>query len=316
MECVRKLSFVLIAVSILSVSLISGCGSTAQLSLKFSPNQSTVYKSSSETIKDFRFEQPNLDKLREEQTRNQIDMTFTQTIESVDADGVATAKITIDALKVVMISKNEEKYSFDSQDEKDKNAPLAKLIGQSYTITISPSGRVSPVDTKAAMASVKSSYEQKIVKSILAPKAITNRHEIAALPKEPAGQLSVKGTWSEMVPSPPGLLAPKTFEKTYTLTSVEDDVATVKMSAAESGDSAEESSSSGGMGFFAKMFDSKDDYTGSLKINTLTGQVLTYQEELISSYIAQEMPENGDPEKGPDTLTMRFTHRLQLEKVD
>ena len=72
----------------------------------------------------------------------------------------------------------------------------------------------------------------------------------------------------------------------------------------------------GGMGMFAKMFDNTDDYTGWLKINTASGTVLEYHEKLVSTYIAQEMPENGDPAKGPDTLTMRFTHRIQLKKLN
>jgi hypothetical protein len=64
------------------------------------------------------------------------------------------------------------------------------------------------------------------------------------------------------------------------------------------------------------MFDNKDDYTGSMQIDTATGQVLNFEETLVSSYVAQEMPENGDPEKGPDTLVMRFTNHVKLEKLN
>jgi hypothetical protein len=53
-----------------------------------------------------------------------------------------------------------------------------------------------------------------------------------------------------------------------------------------------------------------------LKLNTATGKVLEYDETLISTYVAQEMPENGDPEKGPDTLTMGFTNRIHLEMLN
>jgi hypothetical protein len=53
-----------------------------------------------------------------------------------------------------------------------------------------------------------------------------------------------------------------------------------------------------------------------MKIDLATGQVLESEETLISSYVAQEMPEGGDPEKGPDTLMMRFTNHLRLEKLN
>lgn len=314
----RNLSFTLVTLSVVSVMFVSGCGPSAtNLGLKFSPNESASYKATSEVVKDFRFDQPNLDKLREEQTKSLIEMAFTQTIDSVDADGTATAKITIDKLVVDLVSKNEPTFSFNSEDEKDKNNPLSKLLGKSYSIKISPTGEAVMLDTKEAMASVTSPYEKKIAKSILDPKAIADRHTITALPKEQAGSISVKKSWSEMVPSPPGLLAPKTYEKTYTLSSIDNNVATVKMEATESGQAAEGQSQSGGsMGFFAKMFDNKDKYTGVMKMDMVSGQVLEQDETLISSYVAEEMPEKGDPEKGPDTLTMQFTNRLHLERLN
>ena len=115
----------------------------------------------------------------------------------------------------------------------------------------------------------------------------------------------------------PGLLAPKSYEKTYTLTAIDNTVATIEMSGSESAQAAAGGTqSAGSMGIFAKMFDNKDDYTGTLKIDLATGEVFASDETLISTYTAQEMPENGDPEKGPDTLTMQFINRIQLEKTD
>lgn len=297
--------------------VLSGCGASTQLNLKFSPEASTSYKASTAVIKDFRFEQPNLGKLREEQTKTEVAMAFTQTIESVDADGVATAKITIDGLKVQIINKNEDKFAFDSQSEEDKDAPLAKLIGQSYTIKITPSGKVASANTAQTMLVVGTGYDKQVAQSILDPKAITKYHEITALPEDGSKILSVDDTWSQVVPSPPGLLAPKSYEKTYTLTSVDNNIATVSMQAGESGETAPGQTQAGGsMGVFAKMFDNVDTYTGSMKINVTSGEVLEYDETLVSTYTAQEMPQNGDTQKGPDTLMMRFTNRVHLEKLD
>ena len=312
-----KMSLVLVAVGVFSMLFVSGCGPSADLSLKFSSDRTTSYKATAEATKLFRFEQPNLDKLKEEQTKTLIEMDFTQTIQAVDADGNATAQITINDLKVEMISKNESQLSFDSQKESDKDAPLATLLGKSYTIQITSSGQVKALDTKNAMAAVTSAYEKKIVKSLLDPKEIAERHQVTALPKDPADELSVEDTWSEIVASPPGLLAPKSFEKTYTLTAIDAEVATVKMTAGESAVPAKgDSPAAGGMGMFAKMFDNQDDYTGTLKFDMATGEVLSSTETLISTYTAQEMPENGDPDKGPDILTMQFINRIQLEKLN
>ncbi|MBL7214681.1 MAG: hypothetical protein ISS71_03270 [Phycisphaerae bacterium] len=317
----RKVCGMLAGLSLSLVMLMSGCNpsSSADLSLKFSPDQTATYKSVSDVIKDFRFEQPNLGKLREEQTKTTIEMTFTQTIQSVDADGNATAKITIDGLVVNIINKNENRFSFDSQKEESMKSPLAKLLGQSYTIQISPDGDVKVIDVKKALAAVPSGYENKIAASLLNKENIIQRHQIQALPQEAASNLSVGSSWNTVVPSPPGLLAPKSYDKVYTLTGIKtsggNNVATVNMAANETAEPAE-GVSAGGMGMFAKMFDNEDTYTGSMSINLDTGTVLKAQEKLVSTYLAQEMPENGDPAKGPDTLTMQFTHRVELEKLD
>ncbi|MHC4237030.1 MAG: DUF6263 family protein [Planctomycetota bacterium] len=312
-----KLSVILVAIGLFSVVSLSGCGQSADLSLKFSADDTASYKSTVETVKLFHFDQPNLGKLKEEQTQNLIEMMFTQTIREVNADGSATATITIDGLKVDIINKNESQFSFDSQKEDDKTAPLAKLLGQNYTVTITPGGTVTLLDAKKALASVTSTYEKKFVKGMLLdPKAVAIRHQITAFPKDAAPAYSVDDTWSQVAPSPPGLLAPKSYNKTYTLTGIDGTVATVQMAASESAEPVESAQPAGGMGMFAKMFDNTDDYTGTLKLDMATGTVLTSGETLISTYTAQEMPENGDPEKGPDVLTMQFTHRTQLENLD
>ncbi len=315
----RKMSLFLSVMSLGVVVMMTGCSPSADLNLKFSPEQTATYKAVSEVVKDFRFEQPNLNKLREEQTKTVIDMTFTQTIDRVDEAGNATATITIKDLAVEMTNKNELKYAYNSTDKKDSKSPMGKLLGQSYTIELSPNGQVKVLNTKAAKAAVKGGYEKKVATSILDDKNIIARHSIVALPQEAASAMKVKATWSQVVPSPPGLLAPKNYKKVYTLTDVDTKdgatIATVEMNAGEDTDAAP-GKISGGMGVFAKMFDNEDNYTGTMTFNVDSGSVLTLEETLVSTYLAQEMPEKGDPEKGPDTLTMQFTNRVKLDKLD
>ena len=312
-----RLSSVLMVLGVVSALLLSGCSQSVDLSLKLSADDTSAYKVTTETVKLFRFDQPNLGKLKEEETKTLAEMGYTQTIQAVDADGKATAQITIDSLKVVVINKNESRLSFDSQNENDQDSALAKLIGKSYTIEIDPAGRVKALDTQDVTTAVKSDYEKKIAKGLFDEKSIAKRHEIAALPKDATGELSVEDTWSEVVPSPPGLLAPKSYEKKYTLTAIDGATVTVQMTAGESAEAVKGSSpAGGGMGMFAKMFDNVDDYTGTSKFDLASGEVISSVEKLVSTYTAQEMPENGDPEKGPDVLTMQFTNLIQIEKLN
>jgi hypothetical protein len=232
----------------------------------------------------------------------------------VDADGSATAEITINSLQVLIINKNEQRFAFDSSKEADKSNPMAAMIGKSYSIKLTPDGKASLVDAQTAGQAVKSGYEKRVADSLLEEKAISERHSIPALPQEKQAALSVKDSWTQVVASPPGLLAPKNYTQTYTITGIDANVATVEMNAGESGEAA--GASTGGMGMFAKMFDNEDIYTGTLKFDIVGGDVLLSEETLISTYIAQETPENGDPAKGPDTLTMRFTNKSRLEKTN
>jgi len=313
----HKASVSLIAVSLICTLFLSGCGSSESMSLKFASQETAVYQSTTDMIKDYRFEQPTLNKLTEQQTKNSTVLEYSQDVQSVDESGNATLKITLNQLKVEVINKSDAQFSFDSRNEADQKSPLMGLIGKSYTIRMTPMGKVEVLDTKEATASVTAAYEKNIAKEILDPKKIISRHEILGMPTDPAMKLSAKSTWKEVVPSPPGLLAPKSYEKVYTVTDVKDDIATVQMVGSESTEPAGNSlSSAGGMGMFAKMFDNKDDYTGSMQMNMAAGEILNFEETLISTYLAQEMPENGNPDKGPDTLMMRFTNRVKLEKLN
>lgn len=311
-----KLGVFLTAVALGMALLISGCGSSADLSLKLVPEQTGQYKVTTEQVKDFRFDQPNLGKLREEQTKSHFEMGFTQTIKNVDPNGIAVVNITIKDLKATIVNKNETTLAFNSAEEKDKNNPLAKLIGQSYTIQLTPAGQAKLLDAKDALAAVTAGYEKQVATSMFDPKSVAERHQILALPAEKATGLSVKDSWNQVVPSPPGLLTPKTFKKVYTLRKIDGNIATVDMAASESGESSEGVSAISSMGVFAKMFDNEDTFTGTMKLDINTGQVLLSEESLVSTYVAQEMPQNADPAKGPDTLTMRFSYRIHMEKQD
>ncbi len=284
----------------------------ANVRLNFTAGNTTKYKVVTEAIKDFRFEQPSLNKLKEERTGSKIEVIFTQTINSVNAAGNAVASIKIDGIKYHAQNKSGVVLDFDSATN-SKHA-LTTLIGRSYQIMMSPSGNVSSVDISSARA-VSS---DKFVKSFLTDKSIKARHEVLALPDASESKLIVGQSWNKVRTPPAGMLDPKNFEKTYTLKSVRSNMAQIEMQAVPTSKKAEDESakSDSGMGVFAKMFDADDNWSGGFTLDLSSGQISKYHETLVSIYIAAEPSRVQVEGKGPDTLTMGLTSSVSLEKID
>ena len=70
-----------------------------------------------------------------------------------------------------------------------------------------------------------------------------------------------------------------------------------------------------GMGFFGKMFDNKETYTGKLLLDTHTGKVNGYSEKLKSEWVAVEPAEEVKSDKGTDVLTMGFNYMYSIEAI-
>ena len=127
---------------------------------------------------------------------------------------------------------------------------------------------------------------------ILSEDGIRERHDIPVLwGAEENG--AVKKSWTEAVSFRPGPLAPKSYQKTYTLTGIEtrdgQKVAVVDMKAMESAEPVEgQKQSSASMGFMAKMFDSQDVYTGKLLLGVDNGDVIEYDETLVSTMLLRK----------------------------
>ncbi len=311
----------LIAVCLL-ISL-AGCGPRSRLTLNHIPADVATYKVSTETIKDFRFEQPSLTppKLKEEQSGTTKEVIFEQRIEEVKEDGGALATITLKEVVYLVKDKNDVKFDFNSTREADKNRGFAKVIGQSYKIAIAPNGKIEVVDTEQAANVDVQGYEGRIAKAMFSEESIRERHEVPPLGDSEAKAAKRGASWSTVVPSPPGLLAPKSFRKTYTLSKIEgpkaNRIATVTMKAEESTEpAADGTAKSAGMGVFANMFDTTETYTGNMVLELGTGRIRQCQEKLVATYLAAENPQGGPTDKGPDTLMMRFTHGRTVELVD
>jgi hypothetical protein len=231
------------------------------------------------------------------------------------------AKITIDGLKYLGRVRDNIVLDFDSSKPKDPNYPLAKLIGQSYTIEISPRGHVAKiVDVSDARAAVRGgSSGHKTASTLLSADVIRQRHNISALMLAKKNEFRTGESWSGVRNFSFGMMGSKTFERVYTLKDVKEKgdrrVAIVEMNAVPSSKMAEQIHKEQGSGFFSKMFDSTETYTGQLELDIAGGTVEKYIEQLQTEWVAAEPAPEGDA-KGPAALRMAAIRLYLIEKID
>ena len=314
---------------ICSLLLTVGCAPLAEegatLALKFTPQDSTTYKFTTEAQRSIKWEGPVPDKsaFKGGRNENRVEITFTQQVQSIDETGNAVAKITIKGLKYFSVVKDNLTLDFDSSREKDRNNPLAKLIGQSYTIEIAPTGKVSDViDVIQAQAAVRgSSAAHKTALALLQPGVIKERHGIVALPVTDKNKLNTGDNWSSVKTLNFGLMGSKSYEKIYTVKEIiyqnKRKVAIVEMNAIPSSEMAEQLHKEQAPAIFSKMFDNPvDTYSGRLELDLTAGKVEKYLEELRSEWVAVDPTAGQKADKEPAAVKMSATRLYSLEKID
>ena len=301
--------------------LFGGCAPEAELALKFNVGDRTSYSITAEDTKDFKFEQPSLDKVRFEPRSTTSEIRFLQEIESVDERGAAVAKITIKGLKYFAEDKGEVKLSFDSSREGAKGKPLSRLLGKSYKIKLASDGSVKVLDALDIRRTVTGGQVGRVAGALLSDKSIQKRHEIQSLPDADKSLLRIGDSWTRVETPQLRLMVPKAFEKTYTFKKVtgqgESQVAVVNMKADESPTTpvgAKKMAS--GIGLFANMFDTDETYTGEMVLELATGKVAKYNAKFVTTYTAAEPSAKQKPEEGPDVLTIKLTYSTALEMLD
>jgi hypothetical protein len=301
--------------------LAAGCGQTATIALKFAPEDITTYKLTTKAEQSVIWEGPVANKPKGfigGHTGSKIELTFKQRILSVDDEGNAVAEITIDGLKYTAKVRDNVTLDFDSSRAKDQNAPLGRLIGQSYTIGITTSGDVSQVldvnDARAAVGNVPRAVR------LLSDEVIRGRHTVPALPGEDRAQLRTGDSWSNIKTFSFGRMGAKTYERIYKVKEIKNidghQTAVVGMSVVPSSKRAKELHKEQGSDFFSKMFDNPVEiYTGRLTLDLMTGKVEQYLEEFRSEWVAVD-PAATDKDKEPDMLRMGAIRIYRIERVD
>jgi hypothetical protein len=293
-----------------------------KLALKFVPGDSATYRVILETGKSVQWEgtQSRPKGFKGGSTGNKMEMTFDQDIETVNDEGNAAAKITIKALKYLTKVKDNIVLDFDSSREKDRSSPLNKLIGQSYTIEITPSGQVSRVlDTGDALAAVKGGAPaNRTAIRLLSTETIKERHTIQTLPPAGSDRMSTGDEWSSIKSISFDMMGAKTYERVYTLKEVKDVgnrwVAVAEMNAFPSAEKAKELHTQQATGPFSDMFDNTETYTGKLRLDLAGGKIEQCSERLLTEwFIVDPNPKN---EEEPAALRMAATRLYSIEKID
>ncbi|MBA7485780.1 hypothetical protein ES707_21331 [subsurface metagenome] len=253
-------------------------------------------------------------------TGNRIEMTFTQRIQSVDDEGNAVAEITIKGLKYLAKVKDNIILDFDSSREKDRNNPLIKLIGQSYTIEITASGQVPKVlDVSGARTAIGGVSANQRAARLLLAEVIKEQHSIPALSAVEKNQLRPGESWSDIKTFYFDWMGSKSYERIYELKEINNiagrRIAIVEMSVVPSSEQAKELHKEQATGFFSKMFDTTEIYTGELRLDLTAGEVEKYFEEFRSEWIAVN-PMAPEKEKEPDMLRMSATRLYRIERID
>ena len=313
--------------------MVTGCArlaeETATLALKFTPEDLTTYRLTTEEQQTLKFEGSLSGDSEFEggSNRNRIEMTFTQQIQSINNRGNAVTKITIKELKCSSVHKDNLVLDLDSSRAKDPNNPLSRIIGQSYTIEITPAGQVRRViDTRGVRAASRVRFPSskaavRTAVKLLSLDSIKQRHTILALPAADKKQLRPGDSWSRLKVFSFPVVGPKSYERIYTLKEIEDtdgrQIAAVEMNAIPTSKIAEKLHKEQVAAALAKMFDNPiDSYTGQLKLNLTTGKVEKYLEKLQSEWVVVDPSVRQQGDKEPDAIRMGAIRLHRLEKID
>ncbi len=305
--------------------LSAGCTQNAAVALKFTAGDSTNYKVITEAEDGIQFEGSLLDdpalKSKSNQRNNyRTEITFNQRILSIDDKGDADVNITIEELKCLSIYQNNTVLDFNSSSEKDKSNPLTKLIGQSYTIKIDPTGQVvNVVDANEARTAVGNNPQtNQRALMLLSEDSIKERHSIPALPAAETNPVHIGDKWSSIKTFSFRQMGPKSYERIYTIKKIinanNKPLAIVDMNAVPSCETAQELHQEQAMSLISNMFDNIETYTGRLRFDLTTGGIEKYCEKLRTEWIMANPNPKKDEE--PGVIRMKAMRFYSIEKVE
>ncbi len=292
-----------------------------KIALKSTVGELDKYKITTVSRRTTKWQGPVPDKAAfdESVSEERVEMAVTRRIQTVDANGIATAQVSIDGLKCSFTSKGQTTVDFDSTRNSDFNNPLIKLIGRTYMIEFNPRNIVTFVDELPPVMDMMKggTASDKIGIDIILPDSIIERHGTMQLPKQGHEMLKPGGKWSSIKTFIFGKMGLKSYEKIYTLKELRNDgreIAVIDMNAIPTsevepkyaGRKAEEGTS--------QRFDSKESYTGAGEFDVKAGRIENYHENLQATWTVVLPAKQGDTSE-PVVLNMSAERGYNIERI-
>jgi hypothetical protein len=250
-----------------------------------------------------------------------MSMVFRFEILDVDSKGLANCKITYDAMAMKqdgpMGSKEFDSAKTDTEPPKEMK-PIAALVGQGFTLSIAPNGRVSNV--KGADALLKKMFKdmdlpaamrdtmEKQLKGQFGDQAIGEMMEkmLAVYPDRP---VAIGESWQRQFAVTAGM--PMVMDNTWTLKEVRDGTAVIDVVSKITADSKAKPMEIGPM----KMkFELSGDQKGTIEVPLDSGWIATSK---LTQDVKGNVEMSGAP--GSDTpmsFPMSIKSTTTLEKVE
>ncbi|MFA5553073.1 MAG: DUF6263 family protein [Phycisphaerae bacterium] len=244
------------------------------------------------------------------------EMTFTQKIRKINEQGNILADITIDALKVSSVTRDETTFSYDSTAEQDARNPMTKLIGKSYTIELSPQMEVvRVVNASSARASVVGSSEShKRAQALLRDEEITLRHSISGIGNEKIKRAAKGDKWSNDKSFSFPIIGTRNYERVYTLSNIEQqngkEIAVINMQGFPAASTEIKAPS------LMDMFDSRQTFEGQIKLDIATGLVQSCFEKFDSEWMFVDPMHDIKTDEPPAAFRLGAIRLFSMERIN
>ncbi len=285
------------------------------LSMKFVKGQTDKYKSIMETERsgEFTGEIAKDQQFKNAKSGTRAEMVFTQQVDIIDQSGNATEKITIEALRYVSKQRDVVNIDFNSLNSQSQASPLNKLIGQSYSITISAKGEVigiSGLDNLRRLVNT-ANPENNAASLLVSDNLIRRRHQIPPLIDANERKFKIGDKWSVTKTVNFGIMGDNTFEKIYTLKEI--DTKGNNLDAVVEITGIPPTTQTNVTSPLTKMFDTNNSYTGSFIFNLTGSKLEQYSEKMTSDWtVADTKSTQGEP----STIKLGTMELTSLQRLD
>jgi hypothetical protein len=253
-----------------------------------------------------------------QQTTQTVGVKYTFKVADLDAQGNATLSVQYDS---VSFHARTPSGVIDYDPGKPANGPmpvtvsaLAALVGQSYSVTVDPHGKVTQIiglqkmldavlsHLNASDGVLRAALERTIRQQLSEPNLKQSLHDVfAPFPDHP---VAIGESWTRALPVSMGF--PMNLRTTYTLKSVEDGVASIAIA----GKATTAPNAMLDMGAVKMDYDLKGEQTGSLEITQSTGWTRSAS---LSQHLAGSATLRG-PNADPQIVPMTIQSEVKCEE--